>query len=687
MSGAMRRRGHRALPARLSSTARLQLLAGRSPLPVLAAALLASLGLALALPPSSAQALALSPCAHAPGFSCATLTVPAVRAQPQLGSVGLRIEVKGRGAAPGRAAVVALAGGPGQPALPLAGYFASAMSPALSNRDLVVFDQRGVGESGPLACPALHSAIDALGALVEACGREIGATRSGYASAESVQDIEAIRQALGYEKLVLYGTSYGTKVALQYAQAYPSRVEALVLDSVVPPSGVEPLELPTIKAIGPVLSALCVQRACAGIASDPLAELALLVRRVRRRPLKGAVYDGAGRRRSASLPEEGLLEVLLAGDLNPALRAMTPAAVRSALRGDPAPLLRLKLLAEGLVPNLPGHPPVPDVALELDTSLLIDTTCEDTAYPWRRSSSPAGRIAEAEAALRAQPPSAFYPFDAATAASAGLLAGCVRWPYDTPLPSAAGPLPNVPTLILSGAEDLRTPTSGARKIAAQIPRAQLLVVPFTGHSVLGSDFSGCAKIAVEAFFEGAQILPCGPIPNLFSPTPAIPTRLRDLRGVRGLPLMAGRTLRAVIETMIDLDRQVIGATLQRQQRLPSGSSFGGLAGGFVRITTKAVRLHRFAFVPGVALTGVFPIRDGEVSPGTVTIGGAAAAHGHVRIGAGERIAGVLGGRRFLVNAGSASTAAAGHRRRWTGLAVNLLPHGIDFPLGPLARQR
>ena len=50
-----------------------------------------------------------------------------------------------------------------------------------------------------------------------------------------MQDIEAIRQALGYEKLVLYGTSYGTKVALEYAERYPEHVEALVLDSVVPP--------------------------------------------------------------------------------------------------------------------------------------------------------------------------------------------------------------------------------------------------------------------------------------------------------------------------------------------------------------------------------------------------------------------------------------------------------------------
>ena len=48
---------------------------------------------------------------------------------------------------------------------------------------------------------------------------------------------------MGYEKLVLYGTSYGTKVALEYAERYPENVEALVLDSVVLPEGPEPFSL------------------------------------------------------------------------------------------------------------------------------------------------------------------------------------------------------------------------------------------------------------------------------------------------------------------------------------------------------------------------------------------------------------------------------------------------------------
>lgn len=654
---------------------RLAILLAGVTLPVLAASAISS----------GAAAITFSSCAHTPGFTCTTIAVPAQRSDPALGTITLHVARKLSGSAPSRDAVLALAGGPGQSALPLAGYFAGAMAPALGGRDLVVFDQRGTGESDPLSCPALNESGSALGTLVEDCAKQIGPTRSGYASSESVADIDAIRQALGYEKLVLYGTSYGTKVALQYAETYPGRVEALVLDSVLPPAGIEPLDLPTLKAIEPVFSELCSQRACSGITASPVGDLAKLASRMARKPLRGVVYDGSGRRHPASMDEEQLLEELVAGDLNPALRAMTPAAVRSALQGDPAPLLRLDLLSEGLVPNVPRKPPVPESQQAIDSALLLDTTCEDTAYPWRRGSTPSVRLAEASAVLGALPASSFYPFDAATAENAGLMPGCARWPYDTAAPASEGSLPNVPTLILSGAQDLRTPTSDARRVAAMIPDSHLLVVPYTGHSVLGSDFSGCAKIAVESFFENAEVLPCGPVPDLFSPTPLTPTDLRALRPVAGLSVHVGRTLRAVLDTMIDLDRQVIGATLQAEQSLPSGSSFGGLRGGYARLTNKTLRLHRFSFVPGVALEGVFPVHKGEVGAATVHVDGSAAAHGQILIGTSGEVSGVLEGHRFRASTSTASSAAVAGSRRWPGQRGDLLPSALGSPPRPLVR--
>lgn len=642
-----------------------------------------------AIAASSASALTFAPCKNLAEFDCSALSVPLTRSgSGPTGTLTLKLARRLAGPTPSSSAVVALAGGPGQPALPLAPYFAQAMAPALRTRDLLVFDQRGTGESDPLRCPVLSPGGDAgirtLGGLVRRCGEQIGAARTGYSTAESVADIEAIRQAAGYEKLVLYGTSYGTKVALQYAATYPSHVEALVLDSTLPPEGEQPFNLPTFEAVKRVLAELCARRACAHITHRPQLEFDRLVARLRKHPLRGVVYNGAGRREHTTLTEAGLLDILLAGDLNPALRAMMPAAVEAALHRDGAALLRLKLLSEGLLPSVPPRSRRHPSAEEVDAPLLIDTTCEDTAYPWNRSRAPMSRLAEAEGALRAIPAHDFRPFDAATALGDGLTSGCAYWPYTTARTPVNSPLPDVPTLILSGAADLRTPTSNAREVQRMIPGAKLLVVPYTGHSVLGSDFSGCAKVGVEAFFEGAEVLPCGPVPNPFTPTPEIPAKLAEVAAVHGVEGRPGRTLMAVLETIVDLDRQVVGATLQADRSLPSGSSFGGLRSGYAKLSAHSLRLHEFSFVPGVQLNGVFPIHKGKLGAATIRVSGKAAARGHVLI-SNAAASGTLGTRRFHVDLTRVKIASTRAEGQWPGTALGELPQPAPSPLSPLAQ--
>ncbi len=600
------------------------------------------------------------------------------------------------GATQTQSAVLALAGGPGQAANPLASFVAKAIAPALRGRDLIVYDQRGTGRSEPLNCRALQNplaleaaSLTTIGRLAEQCALQLGPTRGAFTTQESVQDIEAIRQALGYEKLVLYGTSYGTKVALEYAERYPQHVEALVLDSVVAPDGPDPFALPTFQALGAVLGELCAEGACAHVTANALGDIARLDARLRRHSLSGSVYDGSGRRHAATLGEADLLGILQAGDLNPALRALLPAAVQSALRHDPDPLLRLKLLSEGLIPNVPTFPrgsrAEREASEEEDNALFLATSCEERPFPWQRAAPPATRRAEALAALHALPGADFYPFDAATAWANSLVPACLGWPDASPAPPAPSPLPNVPALILSGAQDLRTPTSGARALAAQIPDAQLLVVPYTGHSVLGSDFSGCAEAAVSAFFAGGvgghPIPPCKPAPDIFSPTPVSPTRLAAVQPVPGLHGNAGRTLTAVLDTLVDLERQVIGATLQVEQELPSGSSFGGLHGGYAKLSASAVRLSDLTFVPGVALSGTLPSSGGRLHSITVRVGGSAAVHGTVTIASGGRAIGALGGRRFDVSIARARLSRMG------GLPAGWPAPGIHFPLPALARLR
>jgi pimeloyl-ACP methyl ester carboxylesterase len=598
---------------------------------------------------NASSGLDFIPCAGQPTLSCTELAVPLDRSGGAPGTISLSIARKLAGAKPSTTALLALAGGPGQPALPFAEFNAKSMAPALRSRDLLVFDQRGTGASDPLSCPALEQfSATSASQLFQACAEQIGPARAGFTTQESVRDIEALRQATGYEKLVLYGTSYGTKVALEYAERYPQHVEAMVLDSVVPSNGPEPFGIPTLEAVGGVVKGLCAGNVCAGITPEPLADLTRLIARLRKRPLSGSVYDGSGKRHDTSIDEVRLLDVLEAGDLNPALRALLPAAVRSALRGDPDPLLRLQALSEGLVPNLPGHTDAADG--ETDEALFAVTTCEEAPFPWQRAAPATTRMSEALAYLHNQPAADFLPFDPTTALNASLIGACSAWPDAAAPPPANSPLPNVPTLILSGEQDLRTPTANARQVAALIPDAQLEVVPFTGHSVVGSDLTGCAAKALEAFFGGATVEPCTATADPLKPTPVTPTSLAAIHPPKGLPGKPGRTLVAVLDTLLDLNRQVIAATLQADAQLPSGSSFGGLRGGFARLTSSAATLKNFSFVPGVRLSGHFPVHDGRLLTSTLHVTGATGADGTLRIGTSStRVRGTLGGASFDLN--------------------------------------
>jgi pimeloyl-ACP methyl ester carboxylesterase len=654
-----------------------------------------SFGGALAEP--AGAALSWTPCqeASATGFQCAAITVPLDRSGKAPGTIALTVERKASGAAQPESAVVALAGGPGQAADPLASQLATAIAPALSSRDLLVFDQRGTGRSAPLNCPifnneaALEGAGEAaLASLVELCALQIGAARGAFTTQESVEDIEAIRHQAGYKKLVLYGTSYGTKVALEYAERYPQHVESLVLDSVVEPTGPEAFGIDRLQAITPVLEELCASGACAGITADPVGELAKLIARLRKHRLSGTAYDGSGRRNQVSIGELELLSILDAGDLNPALRALLPAAVHSALNGDSGPLLRLNLIAEGLVPSVPVKPSPETERVskeEQNNALFVTTSCEETLFPWQRSANAATRLAEATASLKSVPSASFYPFDAEAAFASSLVPVCASWPDASAAPPASMGLPNVPTLILSGEQDLRTPASGAKAIAAAIADAQLLAVPYTGHSVLGSDFSGCAQAAVSAFFAPTPVQPCAGGTNPFAPTPVAPRKLAYVHAPQGLSGNAGRTLTAVLDAIVDLDRQVVAATLQAEAELPSGSSFGGLRGGYARITATAATLHHFSFVNGVALSGTFPVRNHELQPATIRISGSAGSQGTVHLSANKRVTGTLGGRRFSVSLAKVKLSRVGSAGGWPSRPLQLPLPGLVHEASPFAR--
>ena len=434
----------------------------------LSATLIAGASAALAAP--AAGAVSFTPCTQEAGFSCANVAVPLDRSGSTPGTISLSVERRLAGSAQSQSAVIALAGGPGQAALPLAGQFARAIAPALATRDLIAFDQRGTGKSDPLNCPvfndigALEAATEStFGALVERCALQIGPARGAFTTSESVEDIEAIRQAAGYTKLVLYGTSYGTKVALEYAERYPQHVEALVLDSAVPTSGPEPIDVSTFQAIGPALRALLkpglrrnhIQSALRPRPPDRQTSQAR-ARRIGLRRRRTPALGVARRARPAGNPGGG----------RPESRAAGAAAGRHAIRSEPRPrpLVAPEPARPGLHPERTHQTPErgsrTDGKGRRKQSPCTPPRCaRRRGFPGSAAPLPTTRYQEALTALRAIPSSVFYPFDADTALHVGPILECDSWPDASPAPPSPGPLPNVPTLILSGAQDLRTPTS------------------------------------------------------------------------------------------------------------------------------------------------------------------------------------------------------------------------------------
>lgn len=566
---------------------------------------------------ASPTPVAFTPCADAPGFGCAHLTVPLDPGGPTPGTVTLSIERKVAVTGTATTAVVGLAGGPGQSAIPFAEDFAQTVSTALGTRDLIVFDQRGTGTSGALSCPALANPNinNPSATLVDTCGTQLGPTRGYYTTDDSVADIEAIREALGYSQLVIYGTSYGTKVALRYAEQHPAQTAGLVLDSTVEPNGPDVYSADSFAAIPGMLANLCADNACAAI-GDPMSDLTTVVTRLNAAPVHTSVITPEGRVHRMKLTSDDVFNVMISGDLDPLLRANLPAALHAAAHRDYALLAALSVIA-----NEPEG--------GVDTELYLATVCEELPFPWTRGGSPSTLAAQALSAFEALPSTTFAPFTAKTAYDESGAPNCAGWPFVTPGPeSTSGTLPNVPALIISGEEDMRTPTADAAQVAAAIPDATLLKVPNTGHSVLGTEPTNCAQNAVNAFFNGTPIAQCTTtkIPGDLRPTPVPPQTIAQLHLAPGTSGLPGRTVTAVLDTLdqsldFGVDEFLSGSSLTATVR------FGGLRSGWGSFSLRGLRLHDYSYIPGVEVSG---FDDALKSTDfTLTVRGSKAASGEL----------------------------------------------------------
>ncbi|HEX4734765.1 MAG TPA: alpha/beta fold hydrolase [Thermoleophilaceae bacterium] len=509
----------------------------------LLAALVSGAGLILGSSSASAavQPAGCSTIFDVPGADCGTLTVPLDRSGAVPGKVKLFFERDRVTGGEKNATIAVFPGGPGAATTVYGGSFLHDFGKRRAKHDLLLLDQRGTGRSGYLNCDVALTPTyfappgeDAhtLGKTVERCAKRLGARRGFYTTRETVADLEDVRAALGIDKFILYGISYGTRDAMAYAQAYPEHVERMVLDSSVSETGIDPFGLSSVRALPRVLSQMCRGGGCAGITNDPGADLTTLVKRLE----SGAVRARQpvtlmGCRLRPAITRTRIYSMLQQVDEDPELLSQLPVALAHAAQGRPFELstlvasqsdyLNFCALVKILKRLIPQKGIKDDLQL-LRTSFSIGEQtarlCEESALPWPRDSIPSQRQNMAERALSGYGDAAFSPLDRATVQAASLIPMCKFWiAANSEPPSGPTPLPAVPTLIVSGLDDLRTPVEDAAALAATSPTARLLRVPDVGHSVIES--SGCARRGLGHFLKDEPISECHVYPQ-HSPKPA-----------------------------------------------------------------------------------------------------------------------------------------------------------------------
>ncbi|HZQ64576.1 MAG TPA: alpha/beta fold hydrolase [Gaiellaceae bacterium] len=570
-------------------------------------------------------------CGQTPGLTCTTVAVPLDRSGSVPGTIALHVEVLPADGTP-RGAVFLIAGGPGQGSAHVFGLSdpnAVALYRYLfPGYTLVAYDDRGTGDSGLIDCPPLQAVLapDAQRSATAKCASALGQQASFYSTADHAADLDAVRAALGLDKVALFGVSYGTKLALAYALAYPSHVERLLLDSVLPPLEQDPFGTTELQAMPATLNAFCSDASCRAATRDLAGDVAAVANRLAAKSLQGKVLLANGASATQRVDAFSFLSMVFDADLNPGLAAELPAVVHAARVGNTQPLLRLARIHDMTSKTS---------SRDLSFGLYVATVCRDGPFPWQPDTPVPERPAIYQSAVASLPTGSFGPFGT-WAAQFSNAYGCLDWPS----PSGggqygAGPLPDVPVLALSGGFDMRTPTSGAAAIVAQFPHGHLLVVPGVGHSVVTADPSGCAIQAVRSWMTtGVAPAQCARPKPYVAPVPALPA---PGTGSPVRPIGALATYAIAAATLKEAEAIWLTA---------APAAIPGIFGGKLVTSGRSFTLKGYSIARGVTLSGTIRlVRTGLplTFEGTVTVAGRAASGGILGL-KGTSLRGSLAGR-------------------------------------------
>jgi pimeloyl-ACP methyl ester carboxylesterase len=376
-----------------------------------------------------------------------------------------------------------LAGGPGQGAAQLARGVREIFRHVLRDRDIVLVDQRGTGESNPLNCrsdghtlrEAMESDEESL-ARLKVCLAGYDADVRFYTTPIAMDDLDDVRAHLGYERVNLYGGSYGTRAALVYLRQHGNRVRSVILDGVAPMD----MRLPLFaardaqRALDRLLADCDADAACGTAQPQLSTRVRALLRRLEEKPPRVRLtHPRTGVAEEVTVEARVVASIVFGALYNPLTASLVPALVARAEQDDFQGLFALGFANDGADENM-------SVGMQLSVICSEDaprTTADELA--------------------RERTGTVFGGYLLSNQVKA-----CEMWPKGHIDPSYYEPVvSDVPTLILSGDVDPVTPPEWGDAVAKHLRNARHVIVPATGHGVVAS---ACGQQLVRQFVERAD---------------------------------------------------------------------------------------------------------------------------------------------------------------------------------------
>lgn len=436
------------------------------------------------LPTATASNLNMEPC-HIKGLAeqveCGFLTVPENYAEANGRTLDIHVvRLPAVATAAEKDPLLFLAGGPGQAATELVGGIGRIFSDVRQTRDLLFIDQRGTGKSSPLACEITDMSIllDALvvedneydiGPEIAKCAAEYDVNFQHYSTHDAVRDFDAVREALGYSQVNIYGGSYGTRSGLAYMREFPDSIRTAVLDGVAPPQVKLGLFSHSANnAFQRMLNDCNEQEACHEAFPDIDEQYHKVINRLQQASELITLPDPRSHQPlDVRMTVNRFNQMIFPALYSPRTRQLLPFVINEAAAGNYSPIA-----------GLSG--PV-DAKSALYTGLTLSVLCQEDIP----------RIIDTDFVREAE---ADYM---GSALMENFIAMCLEWPVSPSEEYVWQPVASdIPTLLLSGGQDPVTPPEWAELAAETLTDATHVVAEAGGHTIASHT---CANELVADF--------------------------------------------------------------------------------------------------------------------------------------------------------------------------------------------